>query len=181
MSHGASKTGWNRKAVIETPRVVQTPAQLIAIIPITVARDKIQAVMGPGIQELAAHLKDQGIAPTGPWFTHHLRRPGDTYDFEICLPVARAVTASGRMAPSYMPAMTVAQTLYRGPYEGLGSAWGELMEWINSNGHTRTSDLWEHYRVGPESGHDAAHWQTELIQPLTIPSPEDQEIPNRID
>ncbi len=60
--------------MIDTPKILDVPAQLIAIIPITLARDKIQTVMGPGIHELAEHLKVQGIARTGPWFTHHLNR-----------------------------------------------------------------------------------------------------------
>lgn len=60
--------------MIETPKIIYVPAQLIAIIPIAVARDKIQTVMGPGLHELVEHLKAQGIAPTGPWFTHQLSR-----------------------------------------------------------------------------------------------------------
>jgi effector-binding domain-containing protein len=153
--------------VIEIPKIIELPAQLIAVIPITVARDKIQTVMVPGLQELGAALKAQGIPPTGPWFTHHLRRPADTFDFEICFPVAMPVTPAGRMKPSQRPAMTAAQTIYRGPYEGLASAWGEFMDWIIANGQTRTPELWERYLVGPESGHDSASWQTELTQPLT--------------
>jgi effector-binding domain-containing protein len=153
--------------MITPPKIIEIPSQIIAVIPITVARDKIQTVMGPGLQELAAALKAQGIAPAGPWFTHHLRRPAETFDFEICFAVATDVTAAGRMKPSLRPAMTAAQTNYRGPFEGLGSAWGEFMDWIIANGHTRAPDLWERYLVGPESGSDSAIWQTELTQPLT--------------
>jgi effector-binding domain-containing protein len=153
--------------MITPPKIIELPAQLIAVIAITVARDKIQTVMAPGLQELAAALKAQGIPPTGPWFTHHLRRPADTFDFEICFPVATTVTAAGRMKPAQRPAITAAQTIYRGPYEGLASAWGEFMDWIIANGHTRTPDLWERYLLGPESGDDPTSWQTELTQPLT--------------
>lgn len=60
--------------MIDNPKIIDVAAQLIATIPITVARDKIQTVMGLGIHELAEHLKVQGIARTGPWFTHHLSR-----------------------------------------------------------------------------------------------------------
>ena len=38
----------------------------------------------------------QGITPTGPWLTHHLRMDPATFDFEICVPVPSPVTAAGR-------------------------------------------------------------------------------------
>ena len=41
-------------------------------------REEIQLAMGPGIREVFAVLAAQGIAPAGPWFTHHRRRPTDT-------------------------------------------------------------------------------------------------------
>jgi uncharacterized protein YdhG (YjbR/CyaY superfamily) len=39
-----------------------------------VPRDEIHKVMGPGIDEVFSVLAAQGIAPVGPWFSHHLRR-----------------------------------------------------------------------------------------------------------
>jgi len=48
----------------------------------TIPRDKIQHVMGPGYQELMDTVVAQGIAPTGAWFTHHLR-------MELNRPLAR--------------------------------------------------------------------------------------------
>ena len=39
----------------------------------TIARKEIQHVMEPGYQELMESVAAQGIAPTGAWFTHHLR------------------------------------------------------------------------------------------------------------
>jgi effector-binding domain-containing protein len=62
--------------------------------------------------------------------------------------------------------MKVARTVYHGPYEGLGDAWGEFMEWIEANGHTPAPDLWECYTAGPESNPDPAAWRTELNRPL---------------
>jgi effector-binding domain-containing protein len=152
--------------MIDAPEIIDVPAQLIAVLPVTVARDKIKDVMGPGIQELMAALQSQGIAPTGPWFTHHLRRPTDTFDFEIGIPVASPVAATGRVKPSQRAAMRAARTLYRGAYEGLASAWGEFMDWIIANGHTRAPDLWECYLTGPEAGQAPENWTTELTQPL---------------
>ena len=153
--------------MIETPQIIETPASHTAFIHLVVSRDDIRQVMGPAISEVYSVLAAQGISSAGPWFTHHLRRPNETFDFRVSVPVSTPVTASGRVNPGQLPARKkVARTVYSGPYEGLGEAWAELMAWIADKGHTRAADLWECYAVGPESSPDPADWRTELHQPL---------------
>ena len=152
--------------MIETPQLADSAAQLTAYIHVTVPRDQIQHVMGPGIGEVLAALAAQGIAPAGPWSTHHLRIEPDIFDFEICVPVASPVTAVGRVKPGQRPAARVARTVYHGPYEGLGSAWGEFMAWITAQGLQTGTDVWECYLFGPESTPDPAGWRTELNRVL---------------
>lgn len=153
--------------MIDAPQITQTPAQQVAMIHLTVPRKEIHSVMGPGLSEVMVALAAQGITPTGPWFTHHLKMDPNTFDFEICVPVPKPVAATGRVKPGQLPAAAkVAQTVYHGSYEGLGAAWGEFMAWIKGNGHTPSPDLWERYVAGPESSSDPASWRTELNQPL---------------
>ena len=123
--------------------------------------------MGPGISEVYAAIAAQGVAPAGPWYTHHLRMDPEIFDFEIGVPVSTPVTAAGRMKPVLFPGRTVAQTVYHGDYEGLGAAWGEFMAWIEAEGLSQASDLWECYLAGPESNPDPSTWRTELNRPLT--------------
>ena len=153
--------------MLDEPQIVQTPAQAIAVIRVTVPREEIQKVMGPGIGELMAAVAAQGVETTGAWFTHHLKIPGEVFDFEIGVPVAKPIVAAGRVKPSQRPAMKVARTVYHGPYEGLASAWGEFMTWISAEGHTPAPELWECYLAGPESGPDPVRWRTQLDRPLT--------------
>jgi effector-binding domain-containing protein len=153
--------------MIEQPHIVQTAAQRTAVIRLTVPRAEIRTVMGPGYRELMAAIAAQGIAPCGPWFTHHLKAPGETFDFELGVPVDAPVAAAGRVRPGELRAATVARTVYRGPYEGLPGAWSEFMAWIEAAGHAPAPDLWECYAAGPESGPDPAQWRTELNRPLT--------------
>lgn len=152
--------------MIEEPQIIQTTGQPSAIIHVTVSQEEIQNVMGPTLQELLGAIAAQGIAPTGPWFTHHLRRPAETFDFEVSVTVLTAIKAVGRVQPSEWPAMKVARTVYHGGFEGLGDAWTELLDWIEANGHRPTEDLWERYTVGPEASDNPADWRTELTQPL---------------
>ena len=152
--------------MLDTPRITQTTTQLTAVIHLTIPREEIQNVMGPGISELMATIADQGIKPTGPWFDHHLKMAEDTWDFEISVPVSAPVVAAGRVKPSQWPAMKVARTVYHGPYEGLGDTWGEFLDWITANGHTPAPDLYQCYVAGPESSPDPANWRTELTKPV---------------
>ena len=155
--------------MIDKPQIVRTAAQHTAIIHLTIPRDEIQNVMGPGLSELITAVEAQGVSRAGPWFTHHLRMDPDTYDFEISLPVMAPITPSGRVQPSESAPATVARTIYHGGYEGVASAWGEFDAWITAEGHSPGPDLWERYVAGPESNPDPATFRTELSRPLSDP------------
>jgi effector-binding domain-containing protein len=152
--------------MIDTPRITQTREQLTAMVHVTVPRADIQKVMGPGIDEVKAVVAAQGVATAGPWLTHHLKMDPKVFDFEICVPVKSPVSATGRVKPGRLPAGKVARTVYHGPYEGLGAAWGEFGEWIKAQGLKPADDLWEVYSVDPVSNPDPSKWRTELNRPL---------------
>jgi effector-binding domain-containing protein len=152
--------------MLDPPQIIQTAPQLTAFIRLTVPRSEIRNVMGPGRAELMAALAAQGIAPTGAWFTHHLRIDSATFDFEICLPVAVPVVPAGRVQSGALPAATVARTIYHGAYERLGAAWGQFDSWVATQGLAPAPDLFECYLSGPESNPDPATWRTELSRPL---------------
>lgn len=152
--------------MLDDPQIVQTEARLTAVIRLTIPRADIQRVMGPAIGEVMAAVAAQGIAPAGPLFSHYLKMDPDTFDFEIGVPVKTPVTATGRVIAGELPAATVARTVYRGPYDGLGAAWGEFSEWIAAGGHEPAENLWEFYLTDPNSNPDPATWRTELNRPL---------------
>ena len=153
--------------MLDTPEIAQTVARPTATLRVTVPRAEIQNVMGPGHGELMAAVAAQGIAATGPWFTHHLRMDPEVFDFEIGVPVSAPIAAAGRVRPGQWPAATMARTVYHGGYEGLGAAWAEFDAWIRAEGHVPAPDLWERYVAGPESNADPATFRTELNRPLT--------------
>jgi effector-binding domain-containing protein len=149
--------------MIDTPEVVESPAQPTAAIRFTIPRAEIQAVMGPAFGELFGAVGAQAI---GPAFSLHFRIEPEIFDFELGIPVSGPVREEGRVRASELPAAKVARTIYHGPYEGLAEAWGQLDAWIVANGHKGAPNLWERYVVGPESQDDPANWQTELNHPL---------------
>jgi effector-binding domain-containing protein len=152
--------------MIDPPRITQTAAFLTAYVHVTVPREEIRTVMGPGLDEVRAAIAAQGIAAVGPWFTHHLKMQPGIFDFEICVPVAAPVDPVGRVKPGQWPVTTVARTISHGDYEGLGAAWGEFNTWIAGKGYTPRPDMWECYLAGPESSADPSAWRTELNRPL---------------
>jgi hypothetical protein len=52
--------------MLETPKIVKTNAQLTAYIHLTVPREEIQSVVGPGISEVMAAVAAQSIAELNP-------------------------------------------------------------------------------------------------------------------
>ena len=147
--------------MIETPEIVETTAQLMAFIHLTIPREEIRGVMDPAMNEVLGVLVDQGIEPTGPWFTHHLVLDPDVFDFQICFPIDTPLKPTGRVQAGEWPAMTVARTVYAGPYGGLGKAWGEFNAWLASNGYEGAEDIFERYVSSPPRPP-----RTELNRPL---------------
>ena len=127
---------------------------------------KFQVGMDPARADVLAAVAAQGVAITGPLFSYHFRMTPETFDFVVGVPVAAPVAAVGRVTPGELPAARAARTVYHGPYEGLGAAWGAFETWIAAEGHARRPDLWERYLVGPEDGAEPPAWQTELSHPL---------------
>jgi effector-binding domain-containing protein len=156
-----------QQTALDAPEIAETTTQLTALIHLTVPREKIRTVMGPGIGELMSTIAAQGIAPAGPWFTHHLRVDPDIFDFEISVPVTAPVAATGRVQAGQRPAARVVRTVYHGGYEGLPAAWGEFDQWIAANGLEPGTELWECYVSGPESDPDPVTWRTELSRSLS--------------
>jgi effector-binding domain-containing protein len=152
--------------MIETPTIVETVVLPIAFLPLKVPASEIRKVMIPGLNEVKAAVAAQGVAEAGPWFTHHLMRPKDTFDFEICVPVVTPIVAAGRVEAGAWPAMRVVRTVYHGDYSGLSAGWGEFEAWIAENRYKTAKDLWERYLTGMEAGPDPANWRTELNRPL---------------
>lgn len=152
--------------MIEPPLIAEAPALHTAVIRLHVPRSEMRHVVAPALQELRVALASQGVAPSGPWFTHHFRMSPEEFDFEIGFPVEAHVRASGRVTASRLPAARIAKTSYTGPYEGLPMAWAEFTDWLTSHGYKPSSSLRESYVTGPESSPDPQTWRTELVRPL---------------
>lgn len=143
---------------------LQSQAEPAAVIHITVPSDQIQEVMGPAIHEVIKAVTEQGIGPKGAVFAHHFGMTPGIFNFEVGVPISGTLKPIGRVKAGELPASLVASTIYTGPYEGLGNAWGEFQKKIEAEGRTLGASLWERYFYGPESTGDSSTYRTELNQ-----------------
>jgi effector-binding domain-containing protein len=88
------------------------------------------------------------------------------FDLDVGIPVDGPVAPAGHVRAGGLPGGRAARAVYRGPYEALASAWGELGAWIAAAGHRPGAAVWESYLVGPETTPDPAEWRTELVRLL---------------
>lgn len=153
--------------MIEPAEILTVPSQPAAVIPLRIPRAEMPRVMRPAIEELFAALGAQGVAPAGPVFAHHREITREFFDFEVGVPVARAILAAGRVRPGERPGGLMARTVYAGPYEGLGAAWEAFDDWMVAEGYIPGGNVVESYLRGPESGPDSSMWRTEFLRPVT--------------
>ena len=147
-------------------QVLEATDQVAAMIHITILRDRIQEVMGDAIGEVIQVAVTQGIGPTGPVFAHHYDMQPGIFNFDVGVPVSSAVVPTGRVTAGTLPAAKVARTVYTGPYEGLGDAWGEFIALVEADGHQPIGDLWECYLTDPSAESDPSAYRTELNYPI---------------
>ena len=127
--------------MIDPPELADVAAQPAAVVAVTATRAEMPAAFAAAVVDLHATLAAQGVAATGPLFAHHLRQPGDTFEFEVGLPVAGLVAPHGRVVAGGLPGGRVARTVFRGHYAGLPGAWGDLRAWLREQGLSAGPDL----------------------------------------
>lgn len=87
---------------------------------------------------LGGYLSGRGIAPSGPPFARYFSDPSvgeANLVWEVGFPVAAGVTAEAPFEIRDLPAALTVIHVHRGPLEELGSAWGQMIEWITGNGY----------------------------------------------
>ena len=148
--------------MLDNPVMLATQAIRAAVIRLNAHPKDMPEVMDPAFPELLKALAAQGVAATGPVFSHFFKMTPDLFEFEVGVPVAVDVQPTGRVEPGQLPEATVMQTIYYGPYEGLPAAWGQFDQLVEEAGYQKLDEFWEEYIYGPESSPDPATWRTRL-------------------
>lgn len=152
--------------MIDTPEFKETDPVKVATIALQIPKEEMHEHFPPAVHEILEATKAQDIDVVGPVVAHHFSVQRDIFDFEICVPVARPVEATGRVQPSTLPATKVVRTFYHGPYDGLPDAWAQFQEWLDEQDLSLGPDAYERYVDGPHNESDPEDWRTELARAL---------------
>ncbi len=157
----------------EEPRDLRDPVlRNISEIPVASIRAKvslreISKELATMLPEAMRAVGEQGIPPIGPPFTRYfnMATAGDI-DIEAGFPVARPITASGRVKPGTLPAGQVASVWHIGPYHTVGQTHQRLMAWVAQRGLAPSGGPWEIYWTDPGLEPDSSRWRTEVVLPV---------------
>ena len=147
----------------ETPTVVRAtegvaPHEMAGIF------DETFSALVPGLQQF-------DVTATGPAFSLHHRQPGATMTFDVGFPVTEPLDgeleAGGiTFVPSQLPAAEVATVSHLGGYDGLGGAWGAMMQQVAADGRQPALPFWEVYVTEPSPEMDPVDLRTDLFTRL---------------
>ncbi|QUH02911.1 GyrI-like domain-containing protein [Saccharopolyspora erythraea] len=146
-----------------------TEPELLVVEPVTtaairdvVAMSAIRDFFDNSFSTIAGVLAAQSVAPTGAAFGLYHQPPGDILDIEVGFPTDRAVQPEGPVFVGTLPGGRVARTIHVGGFDGLGSSWERLRDWIQRQGLTPGPVMWEVYLVEPAPDMDPSALRTEL-------------------
>ncbi len=149
--------------------IKQTEPTTVAYIQMRGAYQQMPLAMG----QLYAWIGGHGMQPTGMPMGVYLDDPATVPEsgarWEVWAPVAGGVDETapneGGIGVKHIPAMTVASTVYKGPYEGVASTYEALGEWLAGKGYVMAGPPMETYLNDPGdvSQEDAL---TEVVFPV---------------
>lgn len=100
-------------------------------------------LISASFDRLYAWVSQKGYQPSGPPLGLYYNDPGqvpaEELVWELQSPIAGDVAPSGPdeggLGVKRVEAREVASTVYKGPYEGLGPVYGDVVTWIMGNGY----------------------------------------------
>ena len=149
------------KMTLETLAVQHT-----ATIRLQVDRADIGKTLAVVLPEVMAQLRKAGVSPAGPPFSRYHEDENGVVDLEAGMPVAKPITAEGRVAPSKLPAGKAATTWHIGPFEKLQESYGALQSWLTKEGLEPRGGPWEVYWTDPGIEPDPSKWRTQVFWPV---------------
>jgi effector-binding domain-containing protein len=148
---------------IEIKDVPEQPALLVRE---RIRLDRLSDAIRTGLEEVAAQLRAEGIAPAGPPFVLYTSMEDGVVDVEIGGPVEGEARGAGRVEYSVLPAATMLTYRHQGHYQELGRVHQALWELVEREGVTVDGAPREVYVTDPEEVPDPAEWVTVIQFPI---------------
>lgn len=146
----------------------ELPEQLIFSWRGKVRVSEIARKMGEVYGRIFPYLIGQHVDFAGPPLSIYYEMPqGDEpMEVEFGVPVARKVNRTEDLAMQHVEGGTVATTVYQGPYDEIGPAYDEVMEWVARHDYEARGPMREAYLNGPDDVKDPSQFLTEIVVPV---------------
>jgi effector-binding domain-containing protein len=143
-------------------RIIECRDQQTAAVRERVPMTELTEFFSRAFGETMAVLQSQGIRPVDAPFGKYYGRPTETVDVEAGFPVAKAITASGRVLPGVLPGGRAVEAIHVGPYDTMERTYSEIEEYFAKEHLEGGPVMWESYLSDPEAEPDAAKWRTKI-------------------
>jgi effector-binding domain-containing protein len=150
----------------EQVHVTTLPSQHVLVVRRQVTLASIAEGMDSAFGALWQHLGDTGAQPIGPPLAIYLGAPEGEFPIEVCVPVEPGVVGTQEIEARELPGGEAAVLVHEGPYDGLGSSWQALTQWVQDSGRQPSGPPREVYVTDPSSS-APEDLRTELVMPLT--------------
>lgn len=149
----------------------EVPAQHAAVLRLQVTAATIGQAVGQGYAVLGEAIGRSGAGFAGPPFLvmTDLVDEESSGAIELGFPVLAPFTAEGEVKGEELPAMLVAATVHKGPYDESARAYAAVESWLQEHGHTSAGAPREVYLNSPEDV-PPAEYLTEIQFPLAVPA-----------
>jgi effector-binding domain-containing protein len=150
---------------VDIERVELQPRTMLGVRDV-VALTELSDFFGTAFEAAAAELGRQGAHPAGPPIALYTGDPSDTVDVTAGYPVTDPVEAPPLLVVSHLAGGPAVQAIHTGNYDTLADTYAQIIEWLTEQKLTPTSQVWEEYLVGPDSGAAQSAWQTRIVFPV---------------
>jgi effector-binding domain-containing protein len=157
-----------KEGVMYEVQIKEVPAQHVAALRRHASMATIGQDVSTGFATVGEAVGRAGVPMAGPPFLvmFDVIDEESEGDIEIAFPLAVPFAGAGDVVGKEVPAMTVASTMHRGPYDEVGPAYHTLTGWIQEHGHEIVGPPREIYLTDPADTPDPADHLTEIQFPI---------------
>jgi effector-binding domain-containing protein len=109
---------------------------------------------------------EAGVDIIGPPFGFYPEMPGETVIIEAGFPVSAPIETSGEVHSLVLPGGKAIELIHVGSFEAMAETYAALQTWMEDQGITPASGMWEVYLSDPAVEPDQSKWQTKIVWPI---------------
>lgn len=128
----------------------------------------LPGLLGESFGRIGALLAQRGILPSGMPYVAYYNQDLQDLDLEIGFPVAGPHPGEGGIQEGALPGGLKVLCLFLGPYQEIGSVYGEMAAWIAARGLVPAGTAYESYYNSPEEV-PPDQLLTAVLMPVTKP------------